>query len=92
MTKYTPGPWSLFLGNAGYFCVEGIWKADSEADRICGSIGAVASEEEAVANARLIAAAPEMLEALERVVETGEADYETFRMALAAVAKAKGDA
>lgn len=41
------------------------------------------------ANARLIAAAPELVEALERYVAEGHS-VPTFRLAAAALAKAKG--
>ena len=60
-------------------------------------------EQEAEANARLISAAPDLLEALERMLETAErlkeqvdyhegfsGEYQSFKMARAALAKAKG--
>ena len=47
---------------------------------------------EALANACLSAAAPEMLEALERTVEWGYLPKETERLARAAIQAAKGDA
>ena len=50
--------------------------------------------EERQANARLIAAAPELLEALEAIVDAGylEGAYQpTVDLALAAIAKARGE-
>jgi len=53
------------------------------------------THDEAMANARLIAAAPDLLEALEAVVawlEQGDHEGELHTMATAAIAKAKGQA
>lgn len=48
--------------------------------------------EEAEANARLIAAAPEMLEALEGILAITDRDHAAWNKARAAIAKAKGEA
>lgn len=65
-TKYTPGPWawtgSFFKGSDGKVIVTRSWN-DTEA-------------EEAEANAKLIAAAPELIEALEKLV----AEWEKVRV------------
>jgi hypothetical protein len=47
--------------------------------------------EEEVANAHLIAAAPELLEALEAVVAISDRKHDAWDAAKAAIAKAKGE-
>jgi len=66
-TKYTPGPWVIFDNDAEH---KGIDNAEGDLSIIlfgvndnCGVQGR--TKEEAEANARLIACAPELLEALE---------------------------
>jgi hypothetical protein len=60
--QYTPGPWSLsFLG---VIAGDGTLAGDH---MVCG-LRASPSDEE-IANARLIAAAPELLEALEKLAD-----------------------
>ena len=89
MTKHTPGPWSIDKeerwvihepeGKSGTLVVPEIYLDDDEA----------------IANARLIAAAPELLEALESFpgflcgTESGDAWIDQMR---AAIAKARGEA
>lgn len=100
--KFTPGPWRIFGANR-YEC-PGI---DAESTSIivfgrrfdqnqnCGVQGNTL--EECQANARLIAAAPELLEALKRAVEWMEAPDESafsdqdLNAARAAIAKALGE-
>ena len=86
--KYTPGPWEV-----GSLC-------DSEffAYNIAGQDGyhvakaSSRSEIETSANARLISAAPELLEALERILEDEEVALSRpdYVFAHEAVAKARG--
>lgn len=88
MSKHTPGPW-LYKSNGSYFDV-GI---DNHEDSVIPvyptvCIGVPHDQE---ANARLIAAAPDLLEALEAVVRVADRDTVEFRMARAAIAKAKGE-
>jgi len=72
-TKYTPGPW-LVYNDMGIAAHKGI---DSHSGKsivlvgIGGSYGGVrgATKEEAEANARLIACAPELLEALKAAID-----------------------
>jgi hypothetical protein len=101
-TKHTPGPWSIHPRSATSVMAEGMGIAscaghsDNKKDPV-----ALCLEQEA--NARLIAAAPDMLEALEfsaYVIERLENDLKKFRpgtysgsnKARAAIAKAKGEA
>lgn len=89
---YTPGPWSWsdeyqtvagestwsLIGQGGY----GILSCDGLAN---------SPSEFHESNARLIAAAPELLEALEEIAEYPENDaQELMRIARAAIAKATG--
>lgn len=89
MSKHTPGPWSVG-GSTEYI----------NQLRIEPTIGIVfGAGDEIKANARLIAAAPEMLEALEAIIERWDtpswkdvphtATY--INSARAVVAKAKGE-
>ncbi|KMM77055.1 hypothetical protein ACP93_02500 [Xanthomonas sp. NCPPB 1128] len=102
-TKWTPGPWALetvqttcgSCHKIGSFPSAGARKevpACVYADNIRigldeGSPIAV----ELLANARLIAAAPDLYEALQRLEQFGHTDA-TWDFALRAMAKARGDA
>lgn len=106
MSKHTPGPWhySGEISPCGYevkhplYCGE--VRAD-ESDRYLGSVCEIQSadhvdgisNEEAEANARLIAAAPELLDACEACLARDDiADDELGVMLRAAIAKARGEA
>jgi hypothetical protein len=94
--KHTPGPWAR-IGTTVYALMHDGWKRGVEQfknrftvqvqrDREC-------SEEEAEANARLIAAAPDLLEALEQAVTSMQDSgypnsHVAVRAARAAIAKA----
>jgi hypothetical protein len=83
--KFTPGPWS-FDPDGGLPVIQ-IYCADNK-NPFHGS----RSDEEHVANAVLISAAPELYEALREIVDTewlgGRGG---FHMARAALAKARGE-
>ena len=97
MSEHTPGPWEFSYLNdterpgieADRFSVV-IFGVRAEDD--CGIHGR--TEKEEIANARLIAAAPELLEALERLRDAEKAPRSEWIAALAnadsAIAKAKG--
>jgi hypothetical protein len=95
---HTPGPWRI--GRKPYFVAAGAKGRTSIAHCIwTGSDASQATNpsfEEAIANAHLIASAPELLAALENMVKVqgGEGEYDSelayFEQARAAVAKAKG--
>lgn len=84
MTTHTPGPWRLELANSG---------ARIAADKDTHICAALAGNR---ANARLIAAAPEMLAALKEVVRFVDSvgsehiNRVPFAAARAAIAKAEG--
>jgi hypothetical protein len=95
--SHTPGPWrtdrnDIHSGQISvvHHCVGNdwveVWSPDATA----------ADEKEMEANARLIAAAPELLEALESMVEmvemNGFGKAYAMDISRAAIAKAKGDA
>jgi hypothetical protein len=85
MAGHTPGPWvaatsgPLFVAQAG------------GANPIAGAFSDVrGGHGTAEANARLIAAAPEMYEALKAFLDDTTPERDCYRKALAAVAKAEG--
>jgi ketosteroid isomerase-like protein len=103
VNKHTPGPWRNEGG------ISATWE-DGEEVQVCALFttkwtytepDAHAKNDrmrrESEANARLIAAAPELLEALEAVMSgqiggTPDLDAERFQKARAAIAKARGEA
>lgn len=102
-TKYTPGPWFVkygctIYGSDRYFVAvsEGVGCQHAEQDDNGLSINR--SEEEADANIRLIAAAPELLDALESLVALGLRQefrefekWEEVEFARYVIAKATGE-
>ena len=99
-TQHTPGPWVI----ADDPTSEGVWidhpdLKSGEDDEICRCLDSTLSGEECLANARLIAAAPELLAALKGMCDayagTGECSsanvcLSRYDKALATVAKAEG--
>lgn len=96
---HTPGPWVLTDGFTVYALdetkscnrfstlINGGW-----VHRPSGSTGALldrTTDEELRANARLIAAAPDLLEALQRIM--AEDSEDCWQQARAAIAKARGE-
>jgi len=105
-TKHTPGPWeispkneAIITGENGDVNIATMWEAFHLDERTGERV------EEAYANARLIAAAPDLLEALENLVflhtceqegiesgqPTPEEWYTAVNAAEKAIQKAKGD-
>jgi len=100
-TQHTPGPWIVRYNGSGYPAAIDAPDADNRAP---GKVGTsitrwnaitLPSSEEGQANARLIAASPTMLEALERIVnkfdEGRNVEGHCICDARAAIAKAKGE-
>jgi hypothetical protein len=96
MIKYTPGPWEVDESNPNLVArlVDGVYEYVCEVAPSSFSTRECSDEQEE-ADARLIAAAPELLEALQNLEgqvrlfceQYGEADFETGQ-ARAAIAKA----
>jgi hypothetical protein len=86
---HTPGPWAVEQGGDG---PGGYWiEAVNEAKTICGRGAWSNRPAESLANAHLIAAAPELLEALSAVVNRSPGDWKRWHeRASAAIAKAEG--
>lgn len=82
MSKHTPGPWARYGS---------IIRSIACNDRKIADVRVI--DDEGQANARLMAAAPDLLEALEAALtiltdSVGDFDYDK---AMAAIAKAKGE-
>lgn len=95
MTKFTPGPWSTDLkvsSQAGRVVIEpDVAIVYVQSNRYDSS-----QSKQRIANARLIATAPELLEALEWVIQCTDGDlpqgtYECLENARAVIAKATGE-
>lgn len=94
-TKHTPGPWVVKSARSGFY-VESQFDVIVESLDEYGRYGAIDDE----ANARLIAAAPELLEALKSIAEFWNRDqneeamigacWHAVETAEAAIAKAEG--
>lgn len=86
-TQHTPGPWTH---NAEGHAVIG---PDNQLVAVCAAWGDAATEEEAAANGRLTAAAPDLLVALETIIDgparsVKPGTHPIWDQALAAIAKA----
>ena len=85
MSKHTPGPWKASaLGRT---------VTDGAEQVVCRPSAYANNAERQVANARLIAAAPELLDALQEIVEAQKGGYlgcSHIDAASAAIAKATG--
>ncbi len=92
MTRHTPGPWRVWDKDPTVI-------VDSDDVLIGCSLAPFRSVDENIANVRLCAAAPELLEAIQALVNVQNgpplieytADYDTaMSLALAAIKKAEG--
>ncbi len=95
MNKHTPGPWAVAdLPHSIVVRTESPKKSKFGASRYAAIGGFDRSDPEqlaeAMANARLIAAAPDLLEALEFVIRGVPDTWEGAQKARAAIAKATG--
>ena len=95
MSEHTPGPWVFECEDVGSYGSTFWLDSENGEEIICQSEdpyeGVLIKGDDFIANARLIAAAPEMLEALE-VIERYSTCKITREVATEAVAKAKGQA
>lgn len=91
-TKHTPGPWHLGK-RAAAKAIYG-----DKGEEVCQMLGHFNADDENLANARLIAAAPELLEALQVIASQSLGDDWTAEQAItfvkeharSAIAKATG--
>jgi hypothetical protein len=100
--NHTPGPWEISdngtadRGTGAWACDE-IWQTHNDTDqRLIASVHYVdGTNSECQANARLIAAAPELLEAVQHVLlaseDGGDMNDVDWKMLRAAIQKAKGE-
>jgi hypothetical protein len=92
MSEHTPGPWFAqeSIRDGWYICARNVEHIVVDSHDVGGFYGAIIKD----ADARLIAAAPELLEALENLLKVHEGEGGTQRhagdIARAAIAKAKG--
>lgn len=84
MNGHTPGPWKIGKNGFDHYAItNGVEKIIAELDA-----GSFLPEEEDKANARLIAAAPDMAEALKGVLRVADRKTVEFDVVRAALAKA----
>ncbi|MEJ1159456.1 hypothetical protein [Prosthecomicrobium sp. N25] len=89
MPKYTPGPWSFQPGQNNW-PHPSVWRGNEGGFQVLGT-----SRERSEADARLIAAAPDLLESLKDVVAVVQErdpgfDADVLRTARAVIARAEG--
>ena len=94
MSKHTPGPWEIEEHyHFGYRWIS--WPQHSQLAQVVWCMEYEDRSPECEASAHLIAAAPEMLEALENLLKVHEGEGGTQHhagdMARVAIAKAKGE-
>jgi hypothetical protein len=79
--KHTPGPWTFHQNGDGSYSILGKKISEKEYQWIVGFIqnGEFWTEEQ-LANAKLIAAAPEMLKALQGVISHDDALVERYKI------------
>jgi hypothetical protein len=88
MAKHTPGPWAFIPKYDQY---DNVFTASRPHRRIASVFAAGEIEDENTSNANLIAAAPDMLEALKMVLQHGRIDDSESRMAQVAAAITKAE-
>jgi len=84
MPEHTPGPWKL---TRAFGINEWSISGKLYAGRF---IGTARNQQEAEANARLVAAAPELLETLKEVIRLSDRKVDEWDRAKEAIAKAEG--
>jgi DUF1680 family protein len=92
MNKHTPGPWA-YAGYARSMAFRVTKTPEDATGDVCNVLAGLAAKtnEEVEANARLIAAAPDLLEALMHCATDEGPEQEWLDRARAAIAKATGE-
>lgn len=93
-TIWTPGPWEVHSHGSNSSYIADITGRDGKRSRFIRTVAVVlryAGQSEGEANARLIAAAPEMAELLERIASNSVPMDEMIDDARALLAKIKGE-
>lgn len=93
--RHTPGPWEQKIQSCGFWSICTVYGAEQGWIEIHAPNGSQTADvrAETTANARLIAAAPDLLEALQHLmVAHGEQLDYAFQQAQEAIAKATGEA
>ena len=95
MSKHTPGPWKIYWGRDNDSYPLGIWamRSDGFCNRSVVTSFGCKAQAESDANARLISAAPELLEALKNCIKQIQAlcsEDDVPDGAFEAIAKAEG--
>lgn len=99
MAKHTPGPWEAYHVNSAGWSVRKASPREgySSPDPVCNmawwqfDIPGIIDNQISGANAKLIAAAPEMLAALKMVMQHGRIDDSVSRMSQVAAAITKAE-
>lgn len=90
MSRHTPGPWRVWMKPAGRGTVPFV-QAEGDSEAIAQVFGGERSSEAREANANLIAAAPELLEALKNIEnDDGHVPAPIWDLVCIAIAKAEG--
>lgn len=96
--KFTPGPWKFDGEESAYYDLPTLNILDKDGDIVAGAVDYI--DESSLPNAHLIAAAPDLYNALENVMHEiqflGDEEHyfgttERFDAARAALAKARGE-
>ena len=92
---HTPGPWAFVKAGSFGWNIRGTWHGEPNSQLayvdagVCQTRGPFTDEN--TANARLIAAAPDLLAALKAVVAVSNRKTDAYTRAYAAIAKAEGN-
>lgn len=88
MSKHTPGPWEAKALDPNHFIVHAGDREGSSVAKTLIPLGLDVVTETVRANAKLIAASPDLLEALLKIVRDWDGDPEDMATARAAIEKA----
>lgn len=93
MTPHSPAPWKLWSDEGDHFSICAVTPSEDRAGdhrRCIASVPYKGAPEEELANARVIAAAPELLESIKEIVSLTDRKTDIWDKAHAAIRKAEG--